>query len=685
MKYIIQMKKHLALFFLFFISTFAFSQAPGEWTWMGGDSLVNQLPVFGTQGLPAALNHPPGVYEACEWTDLQGNFWVYGGMSTPFGQSGDLWKYDPLINQWAWMNGPGIPDQLPVYGIKGVAAAGNYPGARAWGVCTWTDLSGNLWMYGNFKNSMGVMADLWMYDISSNQWTWMSGQNGFNFTGNFGTQGIPSSTNSPPGINETSVTWVDSLNNLWFFGGADLAVNHDDVWKYSVGTYEWTWMKGSGNAGAAPVYGIKGVSNPANTPGGRLVYSRWMENNNNFWIFGGWDGMTEYRNDMWRYTISTNEWTWMAGTNAVNDTGITNDSICIYSALNVPAAVIESRACWKDSKNNFIMHSGIGNSGLLDIMWSFKTTTLEFGIIRSESYNPHYGVKGVGAPANSPGGRGGACSFKDQNGYLWMFGGISSQGYSCDFWRFVPDTNCGQNTFPNACFSPVDSSICPGTCINFNNCSVAATTYVWSFSGGSPSTSTDEFPSGICYSTPGNYDVSLTATNASGSSTYSCTACITVYPSPPPQGIAQGGDTLFANPGAVSYQWYFNANSIPGATNYYYVAPSSGDYNVVATDANGCEVEAVIFNVIATVSPISLRGGQGVKLFPNPVDDELEILNLENGIAFDIAIYNLLGVKVYQTADCKLPVIDCRFLQPGLYWIEITNDSRTFRASFVKE
>jgi hypothetical protein len=64
---------------------------------------------------------------------------------------------------------------------------------------------------------------------------------------------------------------------------------------------------------------------------------------------------------------------------------------------------------------------------------------------------------------------------------------------------------------------------------------------------------------------------------------------ITVYPFPPAQGILQSGDTLYANAGAVTYQWYFNNNLIPGATNYFYVAPASGDYNVVATDGNGCE------------------------------------------------------------------------------------------------
>src|SRR5436190_2379312 len=142
---------------------------------------------------------------------------------------------------------------------------------------------------------------------------------------------------------------------------------------------------------------------------------------------------------------------------------------------------------------------------------------------------------------------------------------------------------------------------CPGTCIDFNNTSVNATSYIWTFTGANPSVSTDLNPSGICYNTPGNYAVQLIASNSITSDTLTLTNYITVYPYPPPQGILQSGDTLFANQGAVSYQWFENGVIIPGATNYYYVALESGNYNVVATDDNDCEVEAVIFDVIAKI------------------------------------------------------------------------------------
>jgi len=57
-----------------------------------------------------------------------------------------------------------------------------------------------------------------------------------------------------------------------------------------------------------------------------------------------------------------------------------------------------------------------------------------------------------------------------------------------------------------------------GTSINFNNTSTNSTSWLWSFSGGSPSSSTEQNPT-VVYNTVGAFDVSLTATNSDGSDT----------------------------------------------------------------------------------------------------------------------------------------------------------------------
>jgi PKD repeat protein len=191
-------------------------------------------------------------------------------------------------------------------------------------------------------------------------------------------------------------------------------------------------------------------------------------------------------------------------------------------------------------------------------------------------------------------------------------------------------------------------------------------------------------PQGICYTTPGNYDVTLIATGTTGTDTLTMSAYITVFPFPSPQGIFQNGDTLFANQGALTYQWYYNGTIIPGATEYYYVAPAAGNYNVVATDVNGCEVEAVIFDVVASTGALTFGEGSGVKLFPNPVTDNL-FVTLNNGIKIvSMTVLGRLGEKVISSHD-QNGVIDCRGLLHGIYLLEIVTVEKIYHVKFLMD
>ena len=254
---------------------------------------------------------------------------------------------------------------------------------------------------------------------------------------------------------------------------------------------------------------------------------------------------------------------------------------------------------------------------------------------------------------------------------------------------------CGM--FPIAVFTTPDNHICPGTCTDFTNLSQNATSYLWSFGGATPGTSIDTDPTTICYNTPGTYSVQLIATNAITSDTLTLNNFITVYPYPAPQGIMQSGDTLFSNQGSVSYQWYYNGALIPGATDYFYVAPNGGDYNVVATDGNGCEVEAAIFDVVAGLTP-ALSEGEGVHLYPNPVNDKVTIHKAQvtrrtasQGVlrTVEISIYNMIGERVFSSLaepndQSKDIMLDVSSLGSGLYLLEVITGEKSIHIKFVK-
>jgi hypothetical protein len=236
---------------------------------------------------------------------------------------------------------------------------------------------------------------------------------------------------------------------------------------------------------------------------------------------------------------------------------------------------------------------------------------------------------------------------------------------------------CDQSAAPVAAFD-APTNICPGSCIDFTNLSQNATSYQWIFQGASISSSTDMNPSAICYNTPGSYDVMLIANGTTGSDTLNLPGYITVYPAPPPQGIQQSGDTLFANPGSFTYQWYHNGTLISGATDYFYVATASGDYNVVCTDTNDCEVEAVIFNVIASVP--ALHGGGSLIVQPNPFTGKITFLS-----GGKIRINDAFGKKIFEKEHVMAgDEADLSFLPTDVYFLTMGTEQKVITIKLVK-
>src|SRR5690348_5990208 len=115
------MKKKLLFLSIYLIACpwLAFAQA-GECTWVSGVNTTGFTGAFGIQGVPSVNNSPPGVYEACEWKDHQGNFWFFGGKNYPNSQYwGALWRYNPVTNEWTWMAGDSVNNATSSYGIRG--------------------------------------------------------------------------------------------------------------------------------------------------------------------------------------------------------------------------------------------------------------------------------------------------------------------------------------------------------------------------------------------------------------------------------------------------------------------------------------------------------------------------------------------------------------------------------------
>jgi gliding motility-associated-like protein len=603
----IQVPFLILISYFLFPATLCFSQPQGQWTWMNGTNTLNAAGVFGTQGVFAPANTPPGLYESVQWTDHNGHFWIFGGLGWS-----DVWQFDPTINQWAWMKGPGLQNQVGTYGTITVASPLNNPGGRAFASITWTDTANNLWLFGGFgsdvNNATGYLSDLWMYNIATNEWTWMSGPNTNGGVGVYGTLGVAAPANIPGGRCESNASWTDSQNNLWLFGGDVNGGSGSDLWKYSIANNEWTWMSGPNTMNNPAVYGTKGVEAPGNIPSGRFCYAAWKAMNDDLWLFGGYEyNNGAAKNDMWRYNMSTGNWTWMSGTNLNNDTGHAGTQ-CIPDTANVPSSRAENRSCWTRGCDNFENFGGSPSLGsnINNNLWNYNVSTNQWTWM-SGTMNPNdvgnYGTILVSSPANMPPARMGSDGFKDLNGNLWLFGGYDGGSYYNDMWRFVPDTTCpaisGNGGPIISAFNATPLSGCVPLTVTFHNTSQNGTNYKWYFGDGDSSTVTN--PTHTFIDT-GVYTVTLITINNSacgpGSDTLVLTNYITVSDTP---HIAFVADTLvgcspftvnFTNSstGAVSYKWNFGDGDTSLVTNpsHTYLNPGTYTVTLIAYGSGAC-------------------------------------------------------------------------------------------------
>ena len=497
------------------------SSTLGEWTWLSGSSGENQAGIYGTLKTPNAGNIPGARYESTGWTDQNGNFWLFGGWghdaSGSTGYLNDLWSFNPSTRVWTWMGGSstvpcssslGVTNctgQTGMYGTLKTPAAGSIPGGR-FGGTGWTDSHGHFWLFGGYgvdsTGEQGDLNDLWEFDPSTGEWTWMGGQNKGvptldtedGFPGVFGSLGVPAAANIPGG-RYNAASWSDSNGNFWLFGGtgqdvAGAVVTLNDFWRFDLSTNEWTWMGGSNAIDVtlgfqSGTYGTLGVPSESNFPGSRTGAAAWTDGNGNLWMFGGNGGGSNGNlNDFWSYNPSTNEWTWMsgaAGPYCVFDPLVSlnacSDQPGAYGALGTPSPAStpgggNNFSSWTDQNGNFWLFGGVSSditgqnggfyTGNNNALWVFNPSTYEwawmggdyatsncFWVVSLVTYpacsgsQGVYGSLGVPAAGNIPAALFGGVNWRDKSGNLWLFSGqildlSDMAGVLNELWEYQP-------------------------------------------------------------------------------------------------------------------------------------------------------------------------------------------------------------------------------------------------------
>ncbi|MFH1319449.1 MAG: PKD domain-containing protein [Bacteroidota bacterium] len=217
---------------------------------------------------------------------------------------------------------------------------------------------------------------------------------------------------------------------------------------------------------------------------------------------------------------------------------------------------------------------------------------------------------------------------------------------------------------PVAGFTADTTSILPGGSVNFTDLSTNnPTSWSWTFTGGSPSSSTLQNPTNIVYNDTGCYEVKLVATNIIGSDSLTETCYIDVSPpgSAPvadftadTTSILAGGSVNFTdlstnNP--TSWSWTFtggtpSSSTVQNPSNIVY--NNTGCYEVKLAATNIIGSDSLTETCYIDVSPVGMDELQvsclKFKVYPNPNKGVFNLaLYLEEKENIKIEIFDMQG------------------------------------------
>ena len=178
--------------------------------------------------------------------------------------------------------------------------------------------------------------------------------------------------------------------------------------------------------------------------------------------------------------------------------------------------------------------------------------------------------------------------------------------------------NCGSVTLiqqisilvaPVASFQFTPGQGCEPLTVQFVNTSVGQVdSYLWTFEGGNPSTSTDADPI-VVFENAGVFDVTLVVTNAAGADEIIQTDVIEVFEQPTTNftSIVTDLEVVFTNlsANADSYEWNFGDGNTSSAENPIYTYAESGDYTVTLTATNDCGSVTFTQDISVLIAPVA--------------------------------------------------------------------------------
>jgi len=136
--------------------------------------------------------------------------------------------------------------------------------------------------------------------------------------------------------------------------------------------------------------------------------------------------------------------------------------------------------------------------------------------------------------------------------------------------------------------------------------------------------------------------------------------------------------------GAASYNWVNSNGAVFSGPNVNITPASSAIYTVTGMDVNGCSNSSKITISVNDCSGLAENSLQNIHIFPNPVNDVLNITLSDEG-AYTLRLMDVTGKIIYaETATTGNTALNLSGINTGVYSLTITNDRVSKTVKIIK-
>jgi hypothetical protein len=299
----------------FLVSFLLFACSCDALTWSLYSGNYTNINKFGTTSYPGCRYQGNIAVLNGEVYLLSGIIGVsQGGHPSPYS---DLWAFN---DTWLWISPDyGQYNQNQDQGDCEPFDSTNFPSNMVAPSVLVTNnllfLFGGATYIGFGNNVLQYLGDLWTYNYNTTEWAVVSSPPGQECDAN------PTNVAGYPPARYAAASWTRN-DTLFYFGGKGQSGVMGDFWTYS--GYGWILL------------------NHTLSPPARYLASTWVDEEGNFWMYGGLDASNNTFSDMWKFSVS-NCWTEIIsecgpGPRESAFTWSYNDSLVLYGGTMDPTA-----------------------------------------------------------------------------------------------------------------------------------------------------------------------------------------------------------------------------------------------------------------------------------------------------------------------------------------------------------